>query len=71
VHQPQLAALGKQQVQAGVQFPAGAAAVGPAANPPTLEQVAAEQAALRVRLSRLLRDSGDTRPAKGLAIFRN
>lgn len=43
---PQPAALRENQVQAGVQIPAGAAAVGLAADPPALEQVAAEQAAL-------------------------
>lgn len=44
---PQPAALREHQVQAGVPFSAGAAAVGLAADPPALEQVAAEQAALR------------------------
>ena len=41
----ELAALRKHQLRAGVQFPAGALAGGLAADPPALEQIAAQPAA--------------------------
>jgi len=49
----QAAGVGEHQIQAGVEFPAGAAAVGLATDPPPLEQVAAQQAALTGELGEL------------------